>query len=74
MQRTVILTLLSVFILCQSALALTQVDVPSIYKNIVIENRKPVVAVADDLEDRLFLHPGQATPDYPNACRTKLTY
>jgi hypothetical protein len=64
MQRTVILTMLAVFILCQSALALTQADVPSIYKNIVIENRKPVVVVDDDAKRKLFLLPGQATPDY----------
>ncbi len=61
MQRNVILTILSVFILCQSALALTQADVPSIYKNIIIENGKPVV---NGPKGKLFLDPKQAKPDY----------
>ena len=61
MKSISILTILSVFILCQPALALTRADVPSIYKNIVIENGKPVVV---DGEVKYHLHPGQATPDY----------
>lgn len=61
MQRNAILTILSVFILCQPALALTRADVPSIYKNIVIENGKPVVV---DQNVKYRLHPGQAAPDY----------
>ncbi len=61
MRRNAILTILSVFILCQPALALTQADVPSIYKNIAIENGKPVV---NGPKGKLLLDPEQAMPDY----------
>jgi 3',5'-cyclic AMP phosphodiesterase CpdA len=64
MHRILSTSMVLVFIMSQTALALTQADVPSIYKNIVIENCKPVVAVVNDPESKLFLDPGQATPDY----------
>jgi len=61
MQRTAILTILSIFLLCQPARALTEADVPSIYKNITIENGQPVV---NGPAGKLYLDSKQATPDY----------
>jgi hypothetical protein len=61
MQRITFLTILSLLIYCQPALALNQADVPSIYKNIAIENGQPVV---NGPQGKLYLDPGQATPDY----------
>ena len=61
MKRIANLSVLLVFILIQTALALTQDDVPAIYKNIVIEKGEPVVVSP---KGKYRLDPDQDTPDY----------
>ena len=61
MQRIAYLTVLLVFMILQTALALTQEDVPAIYANIVIADGQPVVVAPNGT---FKLDPHQATPDY----------